>query len=63
MTNRDSKPENKSNAAAKLRAARKRLRDATCNCDGKHDPFWMRCERALAEVEADNALATFGVFL
>jgi len=56
MTNNDPK------LAANLRAARKLLREALCTCEGKHDPYWARCPRMLAECAVDNALAAMGVY-
>jgi hypothetical protein len=48
--------------ARKLRQAKAKLRAAKCSCTGTHDPFWVRCERTLAEIDVDHALAAFGVF-
>ena len=52
-----------STAKAALAEARRRLRDARCTCDGKHDPFWMKCEKAVAEADVERALAAMGVDL
>lgn len=45
-------------AKKQLRLAKKRLAAARCTCLGPHDPFWVRCERTLAEIDVDNAFET-----
>lgn len=47
----------------RLRQAKQQLRNARCSCTGKHDPYWVKCERTMAEIAVDNALAIMGVVL
>lgn len=44
-----------------LRVAQAKLRAAKCSCGGKHDPFWVPCDRTTAEMERDDVLAAMGV--
>jgi len=46
----------------RLHRARKVLARAICQCalpDRKHDPFWMKCPKAVAERELDEAMRPF----
>ena len=36
--------------------ALRRLRDAKCTCAGDHDPFWVKCDKAIAEAAVARAL-------
>ena len=53
MTNNDKR---------RIREARRALREAKCTCSDRHDPYWMRCPRAEAEWQFDNALAQVGLY-
>lgn len=50
---------------AKIRETRAALRASRCTCPDpkKHDVFWIGCERTVAEVAYDNALAAAGIEL
>lgn len=54
----------------RLRVARKKLFDAQCTCPPDpedqqhgHDKFYLACERTIAEIEVDEALAAMGIEL
>ena len=54
-------PECRNNPAVRLRRARALLKYAVCTCGGKHDPFWVKCERTVAQIALDDALDMFGI--
>lgn len=47
----------------RLRVARRKLSAARCTCPSDHDAYWVECERTMAQIEFDGALAAAGFAL